>query len=79
MDLPPVSDARWHPVVLGKNRYKFEFFALNMMLTRIRLAIVNKDQRPEIEWVTELRALLQDNADLPSVQRDVAQMFGGHQ
>lgn len=79
MALPPPSDPRWRPIVQGTRRLRFEFFALNMLLTRVRLAIANKQSgRTELDWATEVRSLLESNADLPSVQRDVQQMFGAN-
>jgi len=75
MDLPPSSDPRWHDAVTGNGTYRF--LALNLLLSRIGSSLA-KEETPEhvAAAVEEVRALLERNAHLASVQHDLALLFG---
>jgi hypothetical protein len=77
MPLPPNSDPRWHAVLSGTTKLRFQSLALNMFLTRVRLAMLkDSSERKVAEWTQELRTLLEQNADQPAVQGDLKLMFG---
>lgn len=56
----------------------YEFLALNLVLTGTGLSLMRDPSRPNLDQaVHRVRALLERNAHLPTVRRDLALMFGG--
>jgi hypothetical protein len=78
MDVPPVTYSGWKDVVSGKARYQLEFLAAKILLGRLMLKVKN-DPSPTMmnTCVQELHNLFAQNADLPNVQNDLKQIFGG--
>ena len=77
MTLPPNTDPRWHAVVTRRVTHEFEFLALNLVLTGTVLSLL-RDPRPGNldQAILRVRTLLERNAHLKSVQRDLALIFG---
>jgi hypothetical protein len=76
--LPPITDPRWFAVVTRRVKHEFEFLALNLVLTGTALSL-QRDPGPSNldQAVLRVRTLLERNAHLKSVQRDLALIFGG--
>lgn len=78
MNLPPHTDPRWYAVVTRQVKHRFEFLALNLVLTGTVLSLQRDPGASNLEEaVARVRTLLDRNAHLPSVQRDLALIFGG--
>lgn len=78
--VPPTTDPRWHAVVTRQAKLQFEFLALNLVLTGTVLSLQRDPGGPNLDLaVQRVRTLLERNAHLPSVQRDLALIFGGDQ
>jgi len=77
MPLPHASDPRWQAILTGSTKLRFQSLALNMFLTRVRLALLKDgSERKVAEGIHELRQLLEQNAELPAIQADLKLMFG---
>ncbi len=76
MDVPPVSHPAWSNLVLGKTRYPFEFLATKFLLGYLSRQ-AEKDPSPQMvqRCAQELHDIFVRNADLSSVQRDLARIF----
>lgn len=76
MEVPPVSHPAWRDVVSGNTRYQFEFLATKLLLGYLTTQ-VNRDPLPSTiqKCVGELHNVFARNADLPSVQHDLRQVF----
>lgn len=76
MDVPPVSHPAWRNLILGKNRYQFEFLATKFLLGYLSRQ-AEKDTSPQTveRCAQDLHDIFARNADLSSVQRDLAQIF----
>jgi hypothetical protein len=58
--------------------HEYEFLALNLLLTGIGLSLIRDPSTSNLEQaVGRVRTLLERNAHSPTVQRDLARMFGG--
>jgi hypothetical protein len=76
--LPPSTDPRWQAVVTRRVVQDYEFLALNLVLTGTGLSLLRDSSPPNLDQaVRRVRGLLERNAHLATVQRDVARMFGG--
>ena len=77
MDVPPISHPAWKNIVSGKNRYQFKFLGTQFLMRYLSLR-VEKDSSSETiqSSAQELHDIFVRNADLPSVQRDLFQIFG---
>ena len=77
MPLPHGSDPSWQAILTGSTKLRFQSLALNMFLTRVRLALLKDgSERKVAEGIHELRQLLEQNAELPAIQADLKLMFG---
>src|SRR5690242_12457942 len=78
MNIPPVTDLRWQAILRREIRHAYQFLALNLLLTRTTLSLSRDPGPPNLERaVLDIRALLERNAHLASVQHDLALLFGG--
>ena len=78
MRLPPVTDVRWQAVVRREVKHAYEFLALNLLLTGTCLSLSRDPSPANLDRaIHDVRALLERNAHLASVQHDVALLFGG--
>ena len=77
MDVPPISHPAWTNIVSGKSRYQFKFLATKFLMGYLSLR-VERDSSPQTiqRSAQELHDIFTRNADLPSVQRDLTQIFG---
>lgn len=76
--LPAPTDSRWLAVVTRRESRDYEFLALNLLLTGVGLSLIRDPSTSNLEQaVQRVRALLARNGHSPTVQRDVARMFGG--
>jgi hypothetical protein len=65
-------------VVTRRVQQPFEFLALNLLLTGTALSLLRDPGAPNLDKaVQRVRTLLERNAHLASVQRDLALIFGG--
>ncbi len=77
MDVPPVSDRAWSDIVSGKVKYQFDFLAIKLILGWLTAEVKNNPSPKTIQrCAEELRNVFVQNADLPSVQRDLRRIFG---
>ena len=76
MEVPPVSHPTWSSIVSGKEKYQYEFLATKFLLRYLTLQ-VSKDPSPRNvqRCAEDLHSIFARNADLPSVQRDLKQIF----
>ena len=78
MTLPASSDPRWRSYLLdGTSRPALNFLALKIFLgrTEVNLKAANTEASM-LQAVQQFRELLEKNQTLPSVQKDVAALFG---
>ena len=65
-------------MVTRRESRDYEFLALNLLLTGVGLSLIRDPSTSNLEQaVQRVRALLARNGHSPTVQRDVARMFGG--
>ena len=77
MTLPPVDDPRWRTFLTRPTSQHYEFLALNLVLTGTHLSLLRDPGPSNVEQaVLRVRGLLERNGQLPSVQRDLALIFG---
>lgn len=78
MPLPPPTDPRWAAVVTRRLNLPFEFLALNLVLSGTVLSLQRDPGAANLDLaIDRVRGLLERNAHLPSVQRDLSLIFGG--
>ena len=78
MTLPAPSDPRWRSYLLdGTSRPALNFLALKIFLgrTEVTLKATSSDEAIR-QAIQQFRELLEKNLTLPSVQKDVAALFG---
>ena len=76
MDVPPVSHPAWSNLVLGRTKYHFEFLATKFLLSYLLRQTEKDPSSPTVQrCAQELHDIFVRNADLSSVQRDLAQIF----
>jgi len=77
MDVPPPDHPAWADVVTGNQKFKLDFFAGKILLGWLILKVENEPTPSMVESsVKALHNLFAQNADLPCVQHDLAQIFG---
>lgn len=62
----------WNDLLVGKVTCEFEFLALKILLTRLKMRII-KDSSPAVlqQCLIELNDFLNKNGSLPVVQKDL--------
>jgi hypothetical protein len=78
MDVPPADDPVWVPILTGRVRYELDFFAAKLLLGWLLLKVEN-DPSPGMvaSCAGALHHLFTQNAQLPCVQHDLAEILGG--
>lgn len=78
MTLPAPSDPRWRSYLLDStSRPALNFLALKIFLGRTEVALKGTSSNDAVsQAVQQFRELLEKNLTLPSVQKDVAALFG---
>lgn len=76
MDIPSVSHPVWAKILNGQIGCSFESLPIKFFLSRTKPALA-KDRSPVVlgQYAAELRELFATNAQLPSVQRDLAKII----
>jgi hypothetical protein len=78
MDVPPVEDEVWTNIVSGKVKYPLDFLAAKILLGRLTLKVKSNPSPSMLQKCSsDLHYLYAQNSDLPCVQRDMKQIFGG--
>jgi hypothetical protein len=77
MEVPPADHPAWKGILTGQVRYQLDFFAAKILLGWLLLK-VDSDPSPEMidSSVQALHHLFAQNAQLPCVQHDLAEIFG---
>jgi hypothetical protein len=79
MDVPPVNHPAWNDIVTGKAKYQLDFLAAKILLGWLMLKIKSDPSPGMVETCRHaLHNLFAQNADLPCVQHDLEQIFGGN-
>jgi hypothetical protein len=77
MEVPPADDPAWKDLLTGRVRYQLDFFAAKIMLGWLLLKV---ESDPSDKMITgsaqALHHLFAQNAQLPCVQHDLAEIFG---
>jgi hypothetical protein len=77
MDVPSADDPAWKEILSGEVRYQLDFFAAKILLGWLLLKV---DSDPSEEMLAgsaeSLHHLFAQNAHLPCVQHDLAEIFG---
>ena len=78
MTLPAPSDPRWRSYLLDStSRPALNFLALKIFLGRTEVALKGTTSDDAVRQAAQqFRELLEKNLTLPSVQKDVAALFG---
>ncbi|HRE27959.1 MAG TPA: hypothetical protein PK954_15065 [Anaerolineales bacterium] len=78
MKLPAPSDPRWRTYLLeGTSRPPLNFLALKIFLGRTEVTLkASPSENAVFQAIQQFRELLDKNQNLPSVQKDVAALFG---
>lgn len=76
MDIPSVSHPVWAKAINGQLACGFESLPIKFFLSRVKPALA-KDRSPALlrQFAAELRELFVANAQVPSVQRDLAKVL----
>jgi len=75
MDIPNVNDRVWEDVLTGRKKCEFQFLAINLLLSRVRLAGDGNLTRDDIAVYSQrLRQIFIDYAKLPKIQNDLKQL-----
>ena len=76
MNLPLASDPRWRKV-LSTGRHKFQDLAAAMLVTRVRMQLVqHPSERILVQGILDLRSLLSRRAAEPAALADIEALFG---
>jgi len=76
MEVPPVSHPAWRDIVSDKTRYQYEFLATKLVLGYLTTQVIRDPSPGTIQrCIGELHNIFARNADLPSVQHDLRQIF----
>jgi len=73
MNVPSPDSPVWNALVTGKKNVELSFLAAKILLARLRLAIQNNPASAS-SGAAELCALYAKNAQLQSVQKDLANL-----
>lgn len=77
MNVPSAEDPRWRGVVTREKGHAYAFLALNLLLTGASLSLRRGPYPATLDRaIQDVRALLERNAHLASVQHDLALIFG---
>ncbi len=72
-----INDHALKSILTGKSNPQFNFLALKILITRLKISASQDPQLANfINYKKEVVQLLQSNANLPSVQKDVKIMMG---
>lgn len=73
MHVPPKESPVWAALVTGKKNAELSFLAAKILLSRLRLSVQNNPASASA-GAAELWALYDKNAQLQSVQKDLAHL-----
>jgi len=75
MEIAKVPESVWKDLLIGQNKYEFEFLAFKILLARLRLA-VSRDSNPLVmqKSMEELKTLFTKFGHLPAAQKDLAKI-----
>ncbi|RMH65636.1 MAG: hypothetical protein D6677_01960 [Calditrichaeota bacterium] len=72
-----ISDQALKNILVGKSNPQFNFLALKILITRLKMTAAKDPQLSGFStYKKEVVQLLQSNMSLPSVQKDVKIMMG---
>ncbi|MEW6406401.1 MAG: hypothetical protein AB1649_31845 [Chloroflexota bacterium] len=78
MDVPAIDHPAWKDIVTGKAKYQLDFLAAKILLGWLMLKVKSDPSPSMIETCGQaLHNLFAQNPDLPCVQHDLEQIFGG--
>lgn len=73
MNVPNLSDPVWADVITGKKECQFQFLALNLFMSRVR--ICGSLSTAEISrYAEDLRKMIAENLAHPKIQNDLKQI-----
>ena len=74
--VPPITDKIWIQLLLNDKKFDFEFLAIKILLTRLKLTVkLNPDPDIINECAAELRQLFVKTESLPTVKKDILKMI----
>lgn len=77
MEVPPADHPGWRGILTGEVRYQLEFFAAKILLGWLLLKVASDPSEAVLaDSVQALQNLFAQNAALPCVQHDLAEIFG---
>ncbi|HOO73210.1 MAG TPA: hypothetical protein PK926_15740 [Spirochaetota bacterium] len=76
MDIPDSKSGVWTAAVSKEIQYNFEFLALQILLSRLRLTVKQKPDKTTLDQcAAELRELFVKTIHLPKVQKDLMKLM----
>lgn len=77
MGFSPTVEPIWRDLIAGKVTIDFEFLAAKILQSTLTRTFAKDPSAEKLEkCARDLRQLFIQNADLPSVQRDLKKVFG---
>jgi hypothetical protein len=77
MEVPPADDPAWKDILTGRVRHRLDFFAAKILLGWLLLKVASDPSDDVlVSSAHALQHLFAQNAALPCVQRDLAEIFG---
>lgn len=77
MKVPPANHTLWSDIVSGKVKFNFDFLAAKILQSTLARELAKNPSAANLmKCAHEFRELFAQNADLPSAQRDLKNIFG---
>lgn len=77
MGFSPAVEPVWRDIITGKTRIDFEFLAAKILQSTLKRAFAKDPTAEKLEQCARgLRDLFFQNADLPTVQKDLKKVLG---
>lgn len=77
MGFSPAVEPIWRDIITGKTRIDFEFLAAKILQSTLKRTFAKDPTAEKLEKCAgDLRDLFFQNADLPTVQRDLKKVLG---
>ncbi len=70
MNVPPVTDGLWRSLICGERKHTFHSVGAQMFLLRASM-VMKRNSSEEPRLIAELHQLFVENADSPSMKRDL--------
>lgn len=75
LSVPPENDPIWRDIVSGKRTFQFDFVAAKILMGHLAVKVRHRNDPAVIqEGARELYQVFARNAQMPSVQRDLAKI-----